>query len=56
MTEQKKHLDKDAQDIYKEAPIGLCSFDTNLRYLQINDWLAVYRTRFPWTLNRSTIP
>ncbi len=40
MTEQKKHLDKDAQDIYKEAPIGLCSFDTHLRYIQINDWLA----------------
>ncbi len=25
---------------YKEAPIGLCYFDTNLRFLHINDWLA----------------
>ena len=26
--------------IYSEAPIGLCYFDTNLRFLMINDWLA----------------
>ena len=25
---------------YMEAPIGLCSFDTNLRFVHINDWLA----------------
>ena len=25
---------------YKEAPIGLCTFDTNLRYVHVNDWLA----------------
>ena len=25
---------------YKEAPVGLCCFDTNLRFLHINDWLA----------------
>ena len=40
MTRQKNHLEKDLQDIYKEAPIGLCSLDTNLRYIHINDWLA----------------
>ncbi len=40
MTRQKKHLEKDLQDIYKEAPIGLCFLDTNLRYIHINDWLA----------------
>ncbi len=26
--------------IYKEMPIGLCYFDTNFRFLLINDWLA----------------
>ena len=26
--------------IYKEAPIGLCEFDTSLQYTHINDWLA----------------
>lgn len=25
---------------YREAPIGLCCFDTQLRYTEINDWLA----------------
>ena len=25
---------------YKEAPIGLCVIDLNLRYVHINDWLA----------------
>ncbi len=40
MTRQKKHLENNLQDFYKEAPIGLCSLDTNLRYIHINDWLA----------------
>jgi PAS domain S-box-containing protein len=26
--------------LYGEAPIGLCHFDTRLRYVHINDWLA----------------
>ena len=26
--------------IYREAPVGLCCFDTKLRYVHINDWLA----------------
>ncbi len=26
--------------VYKEAPIGLCCLDTNLRYVHINHWLA----------------
>ncbi len=26
--------------LYREAPIGLCHFDTRLRYVHINDWLA----------------
>ena len=25
---------------YQHAPIGLCYFDTDLRYVHINDWLA----------------
>ena len=25
---------------YQQAPIGLCYFDTDLRYVHINDWLA----------------
>ncbi len=28
------------QQVYREAPIGLCYFDTDLRFLMINDWLA----------------
>ena len=40
MKRQKQRVDKDLQGLYQEAPIGLCSLDTNLRYLQINDWLA----------------
>ena len=26
--------------LYKEAPIGLCYLDADLRYIHINDWLA----------------
>ncbi len=26
--------------IYQEAPVGLCVFDTDLRYVYINAWLA----------------
>lgn len=26
--------------IYREAPIGLCYLDTDLRYVYINEWLA----------------
>lgn len=26
--------------VYREAPIGLCQFDTDLRYVHINEWLA----------------
>ncbi len=40
MKRQEKPVLKDLQDLYQEAPIGLCSLDTNLRYLQINAWLA----------------
>jgi len=40
MKRQKKRVHKDLQGLYQEAPIGLCSLDTNLRYLHINDWLA----------------
>ncbi|MDA2910888.1 PAS domain-containing protein [Nitrospiraceae bacterium AH_259_D15_M11_P09] len=40
MKRQKKRVHKDLQGLYQEAPIGLCSLDTNLRYIQINDWLA----------------
>jgi len=40
MKRQEKPAHKDLQGFYQEAPIGLCSLDTNLRYLHINDWLA----------------
>ncbi len=40
MKRQKQRVHKDLQGLYQEAPIGLCSLDTNLRYIQINDWLA----------------
>ena len=26
--------------MYREAPVGLCCFDTKLWYVHINDWLA----------------
>ncbi|MCH7686978.1 MAG: PAS domain S-box protein, partial [Planctomycetes bacterium] len=41
-----KRLEKDLAErnwltrIYREAPVGLCCFDTQLRYLDINEWLA----------------
>ena len=31
---------EDLKRVYAEAPIGLCYFDTDLRYLHINEWLA----------------
>jgi len=40
MKRQEKPVLKDLQDLYQGAPIGLCSLDTNLRYLHINNWLA----------------
>jgi len=40
MKRQQQRVHKDLQSLYQEAPIGLCSLDTNLRYIQINDWLA----------------
>ncbi len=30
----------DAERLYAIAPVGLCYFDTDLRYLYINEWLA----------------
>ena len=29
-----------SQSVYREVPIGLCAFDTDLRFLHVNDWLA----------------
>ncbi len=26
--------------VYSHAPVGLCYFDSELRYVQINEWLA----------------
>lgn len=31
---------EELRGIFSEAPIGLCCFDSNLRYILINDWLA----------------
>ncbi len=28
------------KQVYRTAPIGLCLFDTELRYRHINEWLA----------------
>jgi two-component system sensor kinase FixL len=28
------------QRIYKHLPVGICSLDTDLRYIHVNDWLA----------------
>ncbi len=28
------------EHVYSHAPVGLCYFDTELRYVQINEWLA----------------
>ena len=33
-------FEKLLKDAYRTAPIGLCLFDTELRYLHINEWLA----------------
>ena len=33
-------LSEEMHRIYNEVPIGLCNFDTDLRYQHINDWLA----------------
>ncbi len=30
----------EVQRVYKDLPVGLCFFDTDLRFVQINDWLA----------------
>jgi PAS domain S-box-containing protein len=30
----------DASNVYRDAPIGLCYLDLELRYVQINEWLA----------------
>ena len=40
MKRQQQRVYKALQGLYQEAPVGLCSLDTNLRYIQINDWLA----------------
>ena len=32
---------ENALNVYLEAPIGLCSLDLDLRYVQVNEWLAV---------------
>jgi len=46
LREANKLLEQDLADrnwltrIYREAPVGLCCFDTQLRYLDINEWLA----------------
>jgi len=40
---EEKQLTKladESQNLYRAAPIGLCHFDTDLRYVQINEWLA----------------
>ena len=31
---------EDVLNVYSDAPIGLCYLDLDLRYVQINKWLA----------------
>ena len=38
--EERQRFRQNLGAIYKEAPIGLCYLDTDLRYVYINDWLA----------------
>jgi PAS domain S-box-containing protein len=33
-------LTQEMQRVYKDLPVGLCYLDTDLRFIQINDWLA----------------
>jgi formate hydrogenlyase transcriptional activator len=35
------------ETLYRDAPIGLCLLDRNLRYVRINSWLAKYNRRPP---------
>lgn len=35
-----EHYEDLLKDVYRTAPIGLCLFDTELRYRHINEWLA----------------
>ena len=37
---QENVCDERVSCAYDEAPVGLCSFDTDFRYIHINDWLA----------------
>ncbi len=39
-SEQHSSIQVTLNRIYREAPIGLCYLDTDLRYLYINEWLA----------------
>ena len=38
--EPRDHLQEELVRFYGDAPIGLCYFDRNIRFLMINDWLA----------------
>ena len=38
--EDQQRLLNELGKIYKEAPVGLCYLDTDLRFLHVNDWLA----------------
>ena len=33
-------LIREMQRVYKDLPVGLCYLDTDLGFIQINDWLA----------------
>ena len=33
-------LNADLKRSFDDAPVGLCYFDTDLRYVHINEWLA----------------
>ena len=44
VAEEKRRLHENLS-LYKDAPVGLCYLDTDLRYVHINDWLAALNGR-----------
>ncbi len=40
MTDRKTLESLDLEEIYETAPVGLCVFDTDVRYVRINRYLA----------------
>ena len=50
----KLELGAELEAIYNPAPVGLCVYGKNLRYLRIKDRLAVFESR--WRDARGRLP